>query len=46
MQDGGMPDIASLGLLSVTGAGNWNMVQSTASSIENRRVATKSAEEK
>lgn len=39
MQDGGMPDIASLGLLSVTSAGNWNVVQSTASSVEKRCLA-------
>lgn len=46
MQDGGMPDLASPGLLSVTGAGNGDVVQSTVGSIEKRCVASKSAKEK
>lgn len=46
MQDGGMAELASPGLLSVTGAGNGDVVQSTASSIEKRCVASKYAREK
>lgn len=46
MQDGGMPVPASLNLLSVTGAGNENVGQSTAGSRKKRCVATKSATEK
>lgn len=41
MRDGGMPFPASLSLLSVTGAGNENVGQSTAGSRKKRCVATK-----